>query len=122
MMYQSIDGLRGWGCMLVMLYHFGLPCLQSAWLLMSIFFVLSGFVITLSTLDVLEKNGEISITQFWSRRVARLFPALLVFILIAAVQPYLASWFFNKEFPDDVHVKLLREDLLTGLFYFLNWD
>ena len=119
--FPSLEGVRGWGCVMVMLYHFGVPVLQSAWLMMSMFFVVSGFVITLSTLGVLEKHGELSVVGFWSRRVSRLLPALLIFILVAALQPHVVGWLSGTPLPDAASMQALREDLLCGLFYSENW-
>jgi len=46
-----------------------------------VFFVLSGFLITTLLFSEEDKTGRISITGFYERRIARIFPAFYLFIL-----------------------------------------
>jgi peptidoglycan/LPS O-acetylase OafA/YrhL len=85
--YPALDGLRGVGCLLIVVYH-NFPFLHDylffSWLAMDIFFVLSGFLITdilLSTFG--EKNY---LRNFYVRRLLRVFPlyytALVLFLFV----------------------------------------
>lgn len=50
-----------------------------------VFFVLSGFLITTLLLNEIEKTGRISITGFYERRIARIFPAFYTYLLTLLV-------------------------------------
>ncbi len=84
----ALDGLRGIGLPLVLLYHHGLPLFGARFgggiLTVSMFFTLSGFLITRLLLGEANRSGTISLKRFYSRRFRRLMPtALAVFALIA---------------------------------------
>ena len=79
---KDIDGLRGIAIIPVIFYHLNVPFFSGGYLGVDIFFVISGFVVTLSFL----KSGENSLSpkllilNFYERRFKRLFPALIIFI------------------------------------------
>ena len=50
-----------------------------------IFFVLSGFLITLLLLRESDKNGRISLCNFYIRRVFRIFPVYFAYLAVLAV-------------------------------------
>jgi len=108
-----LDGWRGHGIIVVMFYHMGFTLCRHGWLCISLFFVLSGLLITGITVNQFEKHGRIDVVRFWSRRVGRLLPALLLLITMVAV----VSKFQDLDSED---IFYLRGDLLWGLFYFEN--
>ena len=73
--FQNLDGLRAISVLLVLSFHVG----GSAWPLVhgylgvTVFFVISGFLITTLLLRE-EKNGRVSIPRFYVRRIFRIFP------------------------------------------------
>lgn len=73
------------------------------------FFVLSGFLITWLLLKEYEKNGDISLKDFYIRRSLRIFPAYYAFIAVSVI------WDLYRG-NDDV-----REVILPGLFYLINY-
>jgi peptidoglycan/LPS O-acetylase OafA/YrhL len=79
--YQpALDGLRGVAIALVVSFHaFGWPA--NGTLGVDLFFVLSGFLITMLLLEERESNGRFSLRAFYVRRARRLLPALLVLLL-----------------------------------------
>ena len=88
--YQpEIQGLRAVAVLLVVYYHSGLNGLSGGYIGVDIFFVISGYLITGLLLRELERTKTISLTQFYSRRIRRLFPAASV-VLIATV---ISAWF-----------------------------
>ena len=82
----ALDGLRGVAVALVLLYHAGVSQARGGYLGVTMFFTLSGFLITALLLVEHDRNGRISLRRFWGRRARRLVPALLLcFPLVAIV-------------------------------------
>lgn len=77
----ALDGIRAFAAVVIVLYHSKLPSLPGGFLAVDIFFVLSGFLITRGLLANLSE-GKFSYRQFCRRRLRRLWPALLVFLLV----------------------------------------
>jgi peptidoglycan/LPS O-acetylase OafA/YrhL len=106
----ALDALRGVAVLLVMCSHAQLPVPSWGAVGVTIFFTLSGYLIT----DLLLREqrlggGRIDLRRFFYRRALRLLPALLA--MLAAVS--LASLFV----PGYVE----PEAVLGTLFYFQNW-
>ena len=79
----EIDGLRALGVVAVILNHVNHAWLPSGYLGVDIFFVISGYVITASLLSRTHETASDFLLGFYSRRVKRILPALIVFVLIA---------------------------------------
>lgn len=78
----SLDGMRGLAALAVLAYHTRLPGFASGSLGVDVFFVLSGFLITGLMLAELRKSGALDYGRFESRRFMRLFPAMLVMLVV----------------------------------------
>lgn len=74
--YVTLDLLRGIAAIGVMLYHNCIDVVQSGYLAVDLFFILSGFVIALSYEDKL-RNG-LTLSSFLSTRFIRLWPMIAV--------------------------------------------
>jgi peptidoglycan/LPS O-acetylase OafA/YrhL len=88
---HDIDGLRAIAVILVLLYHFEVQILSGGFVGVDIFFVISGFLITLLITTELAQN-KFSFKKFWTRRIKRLLPASLimmtsVFVVFSMVYP-----------------------------------
>jgi peptidoglycan/LPS O-acetylase OafA/YrhL len=70
----SLDGLRAVSFLLVFAAHAGLEHFVPGGFGVTIFFFLSGFLITTLLRAEFEKNGVISIRHFWLRRTLRILP------------------------------------------------
>lgn len=81
----EIDGLRAFAVAAVIINHFNKDLLPSGYLGVDIFFVISGYVITSSLADRKSKNFLDFVSGFYERRIKRLVPALVVFVLITSV-------------------------------------
>ncbi|MFN9643688.1 MAG: acyltransferase family protein [Cyanobacteriota bacterium] len=81
----EIDGLRAFAVIAVIINHFNKDLLPSGYLGVDIFFVISGYVITASLASRESKNFLEFLTGFYERRIKRLVPALLVFVLITSI-------------------------------------
>ena len=110
---RGLDGLRGLAVVGVLLFHGGFSWAEGGFLGVSLFFTLSGYLITSLLLAERASTSRIELGNFWTRRVRRLLPAALV--TISAVAIY--GWFFAS----DVQQINLRGDLLGSLFYVANW-
>ena len=64
----------------VVLYHFNIAGFASGFVGVDIFFVISGYLITSQALAQLEA-GSFSFRLFWTARLRRIFPALIVMVL-----------------------------------------
>jgi peptidoglycan/LPS O-acetylase OafA/YrhL len=79
----ALDGLRAVAVGGVLLFHFGLVRFAFAIAGVSLFFVISGFLITHLLLEERERTGTISLRLFYARRALRIFPAYYVFLAVA---------------------------------------
>jgi peptidoglycan/LPS O-acetylase OafA/YrhL len=81
----EIDGLRALAVIAVIINHISKSILPSGYLGVDIFFVISGYVITLSLINQAQSRPQAFLPAFYARRVKRLLPALIVFILLSSV-------------------------------------
>jgi peptidoglycan/LPS O-acetylase OafA/YrhL len=109
----ALDGLRGLAVIGVLLFHGGFATFQGGFLGVSIFFTLSGFLITSLLLREHQVNGSISLRAFWGRRFRRLMPAALAGLLVACV--------YGALFASPEQLATLRVDVLAALGYVANW-
>ena len=74
-----MDGLRGVAVLLVLVAHANVPHMKGGGNTgVTLFFVLSGFLIATLVLEEGERTGRISFRRFYERRARRLLPAALV--------------------------------------------
>ncbi|KTR03942.1 acyltransferase family protein [Curtobacterium luteum] len=83
----ALDGLRTVAILAVILYHLHVAHFDGGFIGVTVFFVLSGFLITTLLLGEHRKTGRIRLGSFWGKRVLRLYPALIAFVLVG-----LALW------------------------------
>ena len=77
----ALDGLRAVAVLLVIGYHLGIPGFsQGGSLGVTMFFVLSGFLITALLAQERFDTGRLDLLGFYFRRVLRLVPALVVMV------------------------------------------
>ena len=82
----ALDGARGVSVVLVMSFHFmGSRYLDGAPILVDMFFMLSGFLITTLMFEERAARGAISLRDFYLRRVFRLFPAVYTLLAVFLV-------------------------------------
>jgi peptidoglycan/LPS O-acetylase OafA/YrhL len=84
----SLDGLRAISFLLVFVAHAGLDNIVPGGLGVTIFFFLSGFLITTLMRNEYELSGRVSFQRFWLRRVLRILPPFyLVLIGVTLLAP-----------------------------------
>ncbi|WP_158220919.1 acyltransferase [Kineosporia sp. R_H_3] len=76
---KGFDGLRAIAVLAVLLFHIDL--VGGGWIGVDLFFVLSGFLITTLLMREHARTRRIAIADFYVRRAARLYPALLVMVV-----------------------------------------
>lgn len=108
----GLDGLRALAVLAVIVYHANREWLGGGFLGVEVFFVISGYLITLLLIAERERMGTVSLREFWIRRARRLLPAL--FTLLIGTITYCAIF-------DSDRLGKLRGDVLGGVFYVSNW-
>ena len=73
----DIDGLRAIAVMSVVLFHLDVPGFEGGYVGVDVFFVISGYLIT-SIIQHKHENHKFEFTDFYSRRIRRLVPPLIV--------------------------------------------
>ncbi len=114
----GLDGLRAIGVVSVAVGHASMHAgtfslMHGVFFAISLFFTLSGFLITSLLLLELEHGDTIRIGSFWSRRFRRLVPASLVGIIAVLLYGWFAA---------DAHQREnLFGDVAAALTYMTNW-
>ncbi len=108
----ALDGLRGVAILLVVPFnlHWGV---SAGYIGVDLFFVLSGFLITVLLLEERQSKGRISLRSFYVRRALRLLPALVLLLLFVVVVGTVA---FAPEIAREYYVAAL-----ATLFFVANW-
>lgn len=108
----GLDGLRTVAVAAVVLYHMNASVLPCGLLGVTIFFVLSGYLITGILIKEWNSTGRLDLPHFWMNRVRRLVPAIVFVLLTTTVLTAL--------FAPDLLTRL-RRDVVASLFFFSNW-
>ena len=112
--YQpGLDGLRAVAVIVVLVFHSELGWMPGGFLGVSVFFTLSGFLITTLLLAEIDREGRVDLPAFWERRLRRLLPASLLTIIGVS---FAAVWLSSP-----VEQSRLRGDALAAVFYAGNW-
>lgn len=106
--YAHIDAMRAFAVLLVVFSHAGLTFVPGG-SGVTIFFVISGFIITFLLLRERDKTGGFDVGGFYMRRLIKIAPPLILVIII----PTLVYMLFGGE------VDLV--DFLGQIFFFFNW-
>lgn len=77
----DIDGLRAVAVVSVILYHINETILPGGFVGVDIFFVISGYLITLHIMRDMEA-GKFSLVEFYRRRIKRIIPVMLIVVAV----------------------------------------
>lgn len=89
---DSLDGLRGVAILLVVASHVTASRLPLGGMVgVTLFFVLSGFLITSQLVREYGRSGRVDFKAFYARRALRLLPALILMLLVTPVILWLAN-------------------------------
>lgn len=70
----GLDGLRAVACLAVIIYHLGWFHMTGGFLGVTVFFTLSGYLITSLLLDEFDATQTLDLRGFWRRRIHRIIP------------------------------------------------
>ncbi len=105
---KDIDGLRGIAVLAVIFAHAKIAGFAGGFVGVDIFFVISGFLITTSTISAIN-DGSFSLLNFWERRIRRIIPAFYLTLLLCL--PF-AWWLMHY---------IDRFDLIQSMLYSLSF-
>src|SRR3954468_4720139 len=109
----ALDGLRGVAVAAVLAFHCGFGWAEGGFLGVSLFFTLSGFLITSLLLAEHAASGTVALGSFWARRARRLLPAAGLALAGIVV--------FGATVASGSQLRALRVDVLSALAYVANW-
>lgn len=109
----GLDGLRALALIGVMSYHWGFDFAPGGFLGVSIFFVLSGYLITDILASQWRNYGRLDLKDFWYRRFRRLLPAMFTMLII--VVAWVTLFDHNR-------LTSLRTDVAAAVTYISNWQ
>ena len=112
--HPALDGLRAVAVIAVVLFHAGATSDLSGvapggFIGVSVFFTLSGYLVTTLLLRQIAGGGGLDLGRFWTRRLKRLAPASLVVVFVTVL---LSSRFWPG---------MTTSDALAGAFGYTNW-
>jgi peptidoglycan/LPS O-acetylase OafA/YrhL len=110
----ALDGLRAAAVTLVLLYHADVPWMQGGFLGVSVFFTLSGFLITALLLREWWSSSALGSANFWFRRLKRLTPAAWTVIAGVLAFGVFGLW-------DNSQLRDLRSDVPWSMAELVNW-
>jgi len=108
----ALDGIRALAVGAVVAYHLQVPGFGGGLLGVSVFFTLSGYLITALLLREFVQRGRVDMATFWLRRARRLLPALVFMLAVVVLTTAIAR-------PDSLLATLRQA--LCALLYVANW-
>lgn len=109
---DSLDGMRALAIGSVVAYHLGLPWLPSGHMGVVMFLTLAGYLMTCSVVRGFQRSGFGCLRPFWLRRLKRLWPSLVVMLVLVACLCIAFS---------QILLTKMRPDIVPSLLGFLNW-
>lgn len=106
--YSHIDAIRAFAVMLVVVAHAGLGHIVPGGSGVTIFFVISGFIITHLVLKEQKQTANFDVKSFYLRRFLKIAPPFLVIVAIPTV-------IYAQRHPID------WADFLSQVFFVFNW-
>ena len=112
--YQpALDGVRALAVLAVLLFHAEVPGFDGGYLGVSVFFTLSGYLITTLLVSEQDRTGRIDLPRFYGRRIRRLLPASVACLVAIAVIAAVTDVFDG--------VADLRRQIVGSILQVANW-
>ncbi|WP_435299196.1 acyltransferase family protein [Timonella sp. A28] len=109
----GIQALRALAVALVVIYHVWPGLVPGGFVGVDIFFVISGYLITLGMLKEYQRTATLSLTQFYARRIRRILPAATTTIVATVLVAWVVmpnTWWAS-----------ISQHAKASLLYFENW-
>ncbi len=107
--FPFLDSFRGVAILFVVISHMGLDYIVPGGFGVTLFFFISGFLITRLLIFEYEKKNSIDLKNFYIRRFLRLYPALLIMLFVSCILIFIFECQPSKTY------------FLSGLFYYTNY-
>ena len=104
-----LDGIRGVSILIVAISHGGFGKIIPGGFGLTIFFFISGYLITSLLLKEKITIGSVNLSNFYMRRLWRLLPALVVYIAVIVVVFFMFS------------EKININEIISAVFYYSNY-
>lgn len=108
---QGLDGLRAIAIIGIIIYHLLPSFLPGGFLGVNLFFVLSGFLLTYTSLNDIHGKG-FTVLNFYKKRIMRIYPSLILLVLTACF----FAWIFT---PNAMYG--MRREVLSIFLGYNNW-
>jgi len=89
----GLDGLRLFAILAVVVFHANPSWLPGGYSGVTVFFVISGYLLTLSIDRALAEKGSFSYLEYLRRRIMRLLPAMLAVVGVVAIRGHVEHGF-----------------------------
>jgi peptidoglycan/LPS O-acetylase OafA/YrhL len=109
---SGLDGLRAIAVLAVIAYHLNFEWAAGGLLGVTVFFVLSGYLITDLLITEYVTTNSIDFKNFWIRRARRLLPAMFTMLIVVI------TWVTIFE---PAMIEKLEKDTAAALLYVSNW-
>ena len=109
--WLGVEGLRGLCIIAVLTYHYWVEQVPGGFLGVSVFFTISGFVITNGLIRLSEKSSHIDVYGFLVRRFRRLWPAATLVLALTLLYSLVAGW----------ASRTMASDSFAAFFQYYNW-
>ncbi len=111
--YQpGLDGLRAFALIPMLLFHLEVGGFNGGMFTVSLFFTMSGYLITQLLAAEIANSGRIDLIAFWGRRARRLLPAAALCLAAVLILGIIVEPFANSA---------TKGDLIAGVFNVSNW-
>jgi len=108
----GIDGVRALAVLGVIIYHLLPTTLPGGYLGVPLFLLISGYFVTLQLVRQMDQTGGIRLTQFYLKRLRRLYPVLIV--MLAVTTAYITV--FARDLLHNI-----KSTIITNLLWVYNW-
>lgn len=110
----ELDGLRTFAVVVIVFFHARVAGASSSFIVLDLFFVLSGFLVTNVVLREMDTTGGLRLGLYYARRVRRLLPAAVVAVVVTSVVFLLVA-------SQPERLALVRQ-AQAALLYLANWQ